>query len=140
MTRRHGRILLPSHEPTQGALPIAVPVLSLVGLAVLCFCTIPAVLEHHRLQGRLQASQTAAQLAQQELQQRRTQLRAGPRDAFSRIRRLRELRSQGQRYLSERRVYTAPPQPAPRAARGTPVRTSQPEAPAHQGRVDGTNR
>ncbi len=113
---------MPSHEPAQGALPVPVPVLALVGLVVLCFCTIPAVLEHHRLQQRLRGSQEAAQLAQQDLQRRRTKLRAGPHDAFSRIRRLRELRSQGQRYLTERVVGSPPPPAAPartRAAKGT---------------------
>jgi hypothetical protein len=109
-------------------------------LAVLCFCTIPAVLEHHRLQQRLRLSQESAQLAQQELQRRRTQLRAGPHDAFSRIRRLRELRSQGQRYLQERAIF-APPPPSKAPAAKDPVPAGTPSTGPARARAPGaTNR
>jgi hypothetical protein len=95
-------VLLPSEPPRRGPLPVLVPILALVGLAVAGFYAVPAVVEHQRLEREYAHRERLARDAQELLEQRRQTLRQSGGDTYGRRKRTRELMSQGARYLRER--------------------------------------
>ena len=58
-------VLLPSGDGARPGTPRIVPALALIGLAVLCFWTLPAVAEHQRLQKDYAELQRKARVAQE---------------------------------------------------------------------------
>lgn len=117
MSRRPAPVLRPSTRPGRGPLPVAVPILSLVALAILGFYTVPAVAEHGRLERDHRRLEADAHEGQLRLQQLQRELRAERRRPTSQIRATRELMQAGATYLEERAVRfpdaRAPRKPGP---------------------------
>lgn len=87
---------------TQQPLPVAVPVLAALGLAILLLCTLPAVRAQQRLErehARLRAQMRAATA---EVERLRRELRDGTTQRYLRIRATRELLHRGGRYIEAR--------------------------------------
>ena len=117
---RARRSLPELHPVATAAAPLgrAVPLLALLGLAVLLFCTLPAIAEHRRL------LRDHARLTQetQTVEARLTQLRRELRDAqtlgYLRMRAAKRLAWDGQHYLARRNAELAA------VARATPARAT----------------
>lgn len=102
MKRRQPPVLRPTATPQRGPLSRMVPVLALVGLALLGFYVVPAVAEHARLEREHVELQQRAHDAQSLLQQKRRELRAARRGTTSDKRARMKLQSEGARYLESR--------------------------------------
>ena len=100
-------MLLPSEPPRRAPLPIVVPILALVGLAVTGVYAVPAVVEHQRLEREYAYRERMAREAQEQLERRRHALRAAGADTYSHRKRVKELMSQGPRYLRQREAAMA---------------------------------
>ncbi len=96
------RVLHPSGGRLRTPLPGIVPVLAIVGLVVLVFCTLPAVLEHQELEREHALLEQKAREAQDALERRRRELKAGQAQQFPRIKATRALLSQGKHYLEKK--------------------------------------
>ncbi len=84
------------------ALPTAVPVLAVLGLALLLLCTLPAVRAQQRLgreHARLRAETRATEA---EVERLRREVRDGTTQQHLRIRATRELLHRGGRYIEAR--------------------------------------
>jgi len=98
---RTERVLHPAGGRLREPLPGLVPILALVALVVLVFCTLPAVLEHQDLEREHALLQRKAREAQSRLERRRRELRAGQAQEFPRIQATRRLLNQGKRYIKD---------------------------------------
>ncbi len=98
---RTERVLHPTGGRRRDPLPGIVPILALVAVVVLVFCTLPAVLEHQDLEREHSLLERKAREAQDNLERRRRELRAGHAQEFPRIKATRELLSGGKGYLKK---------------------------------------
>jgi hypothetical protein len=96
------RALPPAPGPALGGVPPAVPVMAGLGLAVLFFYTLPAVRTQHRVEQDHRRLQRQVRAAEAEIGRLRRELRAGPEQAYLRIKATRDLLHRGTRYLRGR--------------------------------------
>ena len=108
--------------PQADRLPGAVSLLAVLGLAILCLCTIPAVRTQQRLDREHAALRASTQALAGEVERLRRELRDGDEQTYLRTRATRALLHNGARYLERRdaRYPRAHLPPVPAAPIATP--------------------
>lgn len=91
----HGR-------PTAARVPHAVPVLAVLGLAVLCLCTLPAVRTQQRLEREHTQLEERTQEMAAEVERLRRELRDGTQQGYLRVKATRALLHGGADYIRTR--------------------------------------
>ena len=110
---------MPSSAPRRRTpLPLVVPLLALVGLAVMGFYAVPAVVEHRRLERAYTKRSRMAREAQTKLDRRRRVLNRSTEtgDTYSRRKKRHVLLNQGPRYIELRDARVAAESAARRPA------------------------
>lgn len=95
-------MLLPRAREVPGSIPALVPALALLGLAVLCFYTVPAVMEHRELERRHRSLSHQARQTQAEVETRRRAIREGRRSTFASMKAAAALHAEGAHYIPRR--------------------------------------
>jgi hypothetical protein len=106
---RADRSLPELHPVAATAAPLgrAVPLLALLGLAVLLFCTLPAISEHRRLLRDHERLTRETQAVEGRLSQLRREVRDAQTLGYLRMRAAKRLAWDGQHYLARRDVELA---------------------------------
>ena len=102
MMARREPILLPPRREVERPLPRAVPLLALLGLLVLCFYTLPAVIEHERLERDKAQLEDQVRRAEDELSAMRRALQDAGEHGFLQKKATRDLLHQGRAYVKTR--------------------------------------
>lgn len=89
-------------QPPAGALPHAVPVLALLGLAVLCLCTLPAMRKQQRLEREHARLEQRTQDVTTDVERLRRELRDGAQQGYLRVKATRALLHAGADYIRTR--------------------------------------
>jgi cytochrome c-type biogenesis protein CcmH/NrfG len=100
--RKSAPVLLPAAPPPDAPLPRAVPLLALLGLAILFFCTLPAVRAQDRLQHEHARLREQVEAAEAEIGRLSQQLRGGATQSYLRIKARQDLLHGGADYIRER--------------------------------------
>lgn len=118
------------HPATATAAPLgrAVPLLSLLGLAVLLFCTLPAIGEHQRLLRDHARLTRETQAVEARLSQLRREMRDAQTLGYLRMRAAKRLDWDGQHYLARRDAELAAAAAAAAAAQAAPAAPAAPPA------------
>ena len=87
---------------TSDGIPQAVPLLAVLGLAILCLCTIPAMRKQQRLDRDHTRLRQETQAVAGEVERLRRQLRDGAEQAYLRTKATRALQHKGARYVEQR--------------------------------------
>jgi hypothetical protein len=101
---------------TRETFPPAVPLLAVLGLAILCLCTIPAIHKQQRLEREHTGLQRRAQAAAAEVERLRRELRDGAEQEYLRTKATRALLYNGMSYIARRDARYRPPAPPPASA------------------------